>query len=50
MEDLKLFAKNEHQLQGLLINVKQFSDDILKEFGLDKCAKNTFFNRKFLKA
>ena len=37
MDDLKLFAKNDQQLQGLLNIVKQFSDDIRMEFGLDKC-------------
>ena len=29
--------------------VKQFSDDIRMEFGLDKCAKATFFRGKPLK-
>ena len=43
MDDLKLFAKNGQQLQGFLNNVKQFNDDIRMEFGLDKCAKATFF-------
>ena len=50
MDDLKLFAKNDQQLQGLLNIVKQFSDDIRMEFGLDKCAKATFFRGKLLKA
>ena len=50
MDDLKLFAKNDQQLQGLLNIVKQFSDDIRMEFGLDKCAKATFFCGKLLKA
>ena len=50
LDDLKLFPKNDQQLQGLLNIVKQFSDDIRMEFGLDKCAKGTFFRGKLLKA
>ena len=50
MDDLKLFAKNGQQLQGFLIVVKQFNGDIRMEFGLDKCAKATFFRGKLLKA
>ena len=42
MDDLKLYAKNDDQLKGLLETVKRFSDDIGMEFGLDKCAKVTF--------
>ena len=49
-DDLKLFAKNDQQLQGLLNIVKQFSDDIQMKFGLDKCAKATFLRGKLLKA
>ena len=47
---MKPFVKNNQQLQGLLNIVKQFSDDIRMEFGLDKCAKAAFFRGKFLKA
>ena len=36
MDDLKLYAKNDKELEGLLSTVKQFSDDIGMEFGLDK--------------
>ena len=43
MEDLKLF-------EGLLNIVRQYSDNILTEFGLDKCVKATFFHGRFLKA
>ena len=49
MDDLKLSAKNDQPLQGLLNIVKQFSDDIRMEFALDKCAKATFFHGKLLK-
>ena len=50
MDDLKLLAKNDQQLQGLVNIVKQFSDDIRMELGLDKCAKVTFLRGKLLKA
>ena len=39
MDDLKLFAKNDEELEGLLWTSKLFSDDIQMDFGLDKCAK-----------
>ena len=39
MDDLKLYAKNDKQLEGLLTTVKKFSDDIQMQFGLDKCAR-----------
>ena len=42
MDDLKTFAKNNNQQEGLLQTVKTFSDDICMQFGLDKCAKATF--------
>ena len=38
MDDLKLFAKNEEQLESLIHTVRIFSDDIRMEFGLSKCA------------
>ena len=46
MDDLKLHAKNNKELEGLLSTVKQFSDDIGTEFGLDKCAKASFIKGK----
>ena len=49
MDDLKLFAKNDQQLQGLLNIVKQLSDNIWMGFGLDKCAKVTFIRGELLK-
>ena len=42
MDDLKTFSKDDKQQEGLLNIVKTFSDDIMMEFGLDKCAKATF--------
>ena len=42
IDDLKLYAKNDYKLDGLLKTVKTFSDDLGMAFGLDKCAKETF--------
>jgi len=42
MDDLKLIAKSEEELQKQIQTVKTFSDDIHMELGLDKCAKITF--------
>ena len=39
MDNLKLYSKNEQEQFGELKTVKQFSDDIGMEFGLEKCAK-----------
>ena len=46
MDDLKLFAQNDQDLEGLLNTVKEFSNNIGMEFGLDKCAKVSFVRRK----
>ena len=37
MDDLKLFAKNEDQLDSLVNTVRIFSEDIKIELGLSKC-------------
>ena len=42
MDDLKIFASNDGELEGMLKTVKKFSDDIGMEFGLNKCAKASF--------
>ena len=42
MDDLKLIAKSEKELQKQKETVKTFGDDINTEFGLEKCAKITF--------
>jgi hypothetical protein len=42
MDDLKLIAKSEEELQKQIQTVKTFSDDIHMDFGLEKCAKITF--------
>jgi hypothetical protein len=42
MDDLKLIAKSEEELQKQIQKVNNFSDDINMEFGLEKCAKIKF--------
>ena len=42
MDDLKLYSKSEQEQIVELKVVKQFSDDIGMEFGLEKCAKASF--------
>ena len=42
MDDLKLIANSEEELQKQIQTVKIFSDDINMEFRLEKCAKITF--------
>ena len=42
IDNLKLFAKDDHKLEGLLQTVKKFSKDIGITFGLEQCAKETF--------
>jgi hypothetical protein len=41
MDDLKLIAKSEEELQNRYKELKTFSDDINMEFGLEKCVKIT---------
>ena len=50
MDDLKLYAKDDNELEGLLRIVKGFSDDIGMEFWLSKCAKATFKRGKLEKS
>jgi len=42
MDCLKLIAKSDEEIRKQLQTVKNFSDDIHTEFGLEKCAKITF--------
>ena len=42
IDDLKLNRKNKQEKVGELKIVKQFSDDISVEFGLEKCSKASF--------
>ena len=39
IDDVKLFAKNEKELESLLHAVRIYSQDIGMEFGIEKCAK-----------
>ena len=50
MDYLKLYAKDDGELEGLLRIVKGFSDNIGIEFGLSKCAKATFKRGKLEKS
>ena len=38
MDDIKLFAKNEKELETLIHTVRIYSQDIGMEFGMEKCA------------
>ena len=38
LDDLKLYGRNQREIQSLVTTVKVFSDDICMKFGLDKCA------------
>ena len=38
MNDLKLYTKNENELDSLVQTVKIFSEDIGMQFGIQKCA------------
>ena len=50
IDDLKLYAKDDSELEGLLKIVKGFSDDIGIEFSLSKCAKATLKGGKLEKS
>ena len=38
MDEIKLFAKNEKELETLIHAVRIYSQDIVMEFGIEKCA------------
>ena len=46
MDDLKLYAKNDKEIEALLSALKQFSDNIGMEFKRDQCAKASFIKDK----
>jgi len=48
LDDLKLIAKSEKELQKQIHTVKTFSDDIYMEFGLEKHAKFAFKRGKLI--
>ena len=49
MDNQKLFAKNDHELERLLQTVNKFSEVIGMEFGLEKCPKATFLKGRLEK-
>ena len=48
MDDLKLIGKTEEKLQKQMQVIRNFSDDIHIEFGLDKCTKIVFKRGKLV--
>jgi len=38
LDDLKLYGRNQREIQSLVNTIEMFSDDICMKFGLDKCA------------
>ena len=38
MDDLKLYGKNEREIESLVQTVRIYSEDIAVEFGTQKCA------------
>ena len=50
VDDLKLYGISDNQLTWLINTVKNVSDDIKMEFGLDKCAKASFKKGKKVSA
>jgi len=49
MDDLKLFGKNDEQIDSLVQTVFRFSEDIGMEFGLKKCGVVTLKKGKLVK-
>ena len=45
-DDIKLFAKNEKELETLIHTVRIYSQDIGMEFGIEKCAMLIMKSRK----
>ena len=50
MDNLKLFVKNEDQIDSLVNIVRIFSEDIKMEFGLPKCVVLIMKRRKVVKS
>ena len=50
MDDLKLFAMDDKNLEEMLQLVKKFSDDIGMTVGLDKCGKVSFKRGKLTRS
>ena len=47
MDDIKIFAKNEKELETLIPAVRIYSQDIGMEFGIEKCAMLVLKRGKF---
>ena len=50
VDDVKLYRTSDNQLTGLISTVKNVSDNIKMESGLDKCAKASFKRGKKVSA
>ena len=50
IDNLKLYGTSDNQLTGLINTVKNVSEDIKMEFGIDKCAKASFKRGKKVSA
>lgn len=50
MDDLEVYARSDKDLESLLQIMKDYSNDIGMEFGLDKCARATLKVGKFFKS
>ena len=50
VDDLKLYGTSDNPLTGLINTMKNITDDIKMEFGLDKCAKASFKRGKKVSA
>ena len=46
MDDIKLFAKNEKELETRIQTVRIYSQDIGMEFSIEKCAKQVIKSDK----
>jgi len=38
MDDLKLYRRNDRKIESLVHTVRIFSEDIVMQFGIEKCA------------
>ena len=46
MDDIKLFAKNEKELEILILTIRIYNQDIGMECGTEKCAMLIIISRK----
>ena len=50
MDDLKLYCKNEKEIDSLIQTVRVFSKNIQLEFGIEKCAVLVMKSEKMIKS